>query len=217
MIIGTSHISVSTFNIQKDIEEFCNSGFTLSFLDQHIENNIEKKPYLKKYSSLHSIAVLSGKSGIDLELVEHQRENTDTKNQNIDVVFEGGSVKQIEYRVQKPEESLHFWQEFMGFSLIQSENTFSVLEKKSMVPKWNCNVKLTRTEVNYSEPMVDHRGATSFAFFTTNLGKAMDTFQNNYDLFGTKIFQLNINNKALEIAILSGPSKEIIELIQIKK
>jgi hypothetical protein len=218
MIIGTSHISFSTFNIKKDIEEYCNKGFSLTFLDEHVENHSEKKPYLNNYISTHSIAVLAGKSGIDIELVEHQKEKaTDKKNINIDAVFGDGYVKQVEYSVQKLDESISFWQDFMGFAITQSENNFSILKKESMFPKWNCIVKLSKTDKDFDEPKLDYGGATAIAFFTTNLAKTMETFFHKYDLFGTKTFQLNVNDKDLDIALLSGPSKEIIELIQIKK
>lgn len=216
MIIGTSHISISSFNIQKDIEDFCKNGFFLSFLDENIGNNIEKRLYLKKYSAFHSIAVLTGKSGIDIELVEHHKENTGTTNKNIDVVFDGGRVKQVEYKVQKLDESVDFWQNYMGFIPAQQENSFSILEKKSMFPKWNCKVRLTKTDSEFNEPKIDNGGATSFAFFTTNLAKAMDLFHQKYDALSTNIFQMNVNGKDLEISMLSGPSNEIIELIQIK-
>ena len=110
-----------------------------------------------------------------------------------------------------------FLQNFMGFTSVESDPQYSMLEKKSVFPKWNCRVRLTNTDIDFNEPKLDQKGVTSFAFLTTNLANTMETFRNKYDLFCTEIFQLKVNGKGLEITMLSGPSKEIIELIQVKK
>jgi hypothetical protein len=216
MVIGTSHISISTSDIDLDIQKYQEMGFHLKFLNKQIDNHPQKKRFLENYTPKHSIAVLSGKTGIDMELVEHHKIENDKINQGININFDQDSVHSIEYKLQEFESSVLFWEQQMGFEIIKSEDANCYLEKKSVFPQWNCKLKLNKSEYVQQKPKLDAVGVTSLAFLSTSLEKDIANIKQKYSLFCTEIFELIVNNQKLRISIVEGPSYEIIELIELK-
>lgn len=218
MIIGTSHISYSSYEIEKDVQKYIAKGYSLKFLEKDIDNSIQKKLFLNRYSSKHSLAVLSGKNGFNLELVEHHPlKKTDLEpNNNIMINFCDGYIESVEYRVKNFDLSVLFWEELLGFSIIETDKSICSLEKKTVIPQWGSKVKLHKTRRNISTPKLDAKGATSFAFLSTNLSSDLFKMHQSSHVVCGEPFKLEVNGNVLNIAFIQGPSQELIELIELE-
>lgn len=69
MIVGIDHITFSTTNIRRDIMNFKSKGFDVLFNDFNIDNALVKKNLLQNYAQYQSIALLSKKDSLKIELV----------------------------------------------------------------------------------------------------------------------------------------------------
>lgn len=217
MIIGTSHITISTNDIDSDIKKYLSSGFNTSFFDSNVENSNIKKPYLTHYKPFHAIALLSGTSGIDLELVEHHKKHVKVNHRLVNIDFDEGCIQQIEYNVYNYDASIKFWTEVLGYNEVKEKDGCCILKKISPIPSWNSRVKLTYTIQKLKRPILDSNGPTSIAFFTTNITSDLEAGKIKGALECTEASNITVNQKRIKIGFIVGPSNEMIELIEVKR
>lgn len=217
MILGTSHIAISTYDIESDIKTYIEKGFSLQFLEKNLPNSRFKEPFLSTHTPLHSLAVLNGKSGIDLELVQHHTSIPDsikTKDHYLRPEIDNGSVMELEYDAYQFEESITFLNNLAGFSLVEESDTFKLLEMRSLIPKWRSRIRVIKSDQKLN-PALDQPGATCIAFLTSNLNKELNRLGEKGYHKSSPAFLMEVNDKELKIAFIRGPSNEIIELIEI--
>ncbi len=68
MIIGVSHLCFNAHNIKKSIQFFTGLGLSHKFIQQTVENNTDKNPFLSKdFYQYHDIALMVDKGGFCIE------------------------------------------------------------------------------------------------------------------------------------------------------
>lgn len=71
MILGVDHIALSCAEVDGAIGVLADSGFTAHFVERDAPNRVEKRPLLRSYSELHSLAFCRPSRGVAIELTAH--------------------------------------------------------------------------------------------------------------------------------------------------
>lgn len=125
-------------------------------------------------------------------------------------------IRAVGLWVNQLEESVQFWRNSFRFremsnGISRNGIRWARLSFRSIRPNWSVELILAeRRSPIASMPMLDDEGATCLAFLSTDIGA--DLSRINHER--TNIFELDVAGKRLSIALLRGPSGEIIELIQ---
>jgi hypothetical protein len=206
MIIGLSHITINSINIEKQRKHYLDKGWSEIFFSPGIYNHPAKKLLLNSYNELHDICMFNKAGCNDVELVKHG----DKKHfeNNVYAISDDGIII---LQCRHYEMSLVFWRDCMGF-VEEGE----LLIKASPMPQWNCKIKLIESNV---EPIskLDNVGISCLAFYTTDLAGDIVEIQKKFNkekLTVSDDIRLNVNGKNLRINMLQAASSEIIELIE---
>jgi hypothetical protein len=116
-------------------------------------------------------------------------------------------------RVGRPEHSCHFFQR-LGFTLTARDDEWYTLAFPRNVLSMPLTISLARKPVDHTtKPRVDDLGCSSIALITRNLGADRALLeQERYAVSETTPFC--INGKQLTICFATGPSGELVELVE---
>ncbi|MEE2924508.1 MAG: hypothetical protein VX619_06975 [bacterium] len=123
----------------------------------------------------------------------------------------------LAYEVENLAAGIAFWDQFLGARLTLSDNAnFAVLTVNSPVKSWSLGCLLFKGRKR-SIPMLDDAGLTCTAILCTNLDSHLTEYTKIFESDCIMPFTVNINNKAIRLALLRGPHAEIYELIEIER
>ena len=205
MIIGLSHITINSTDIEAARQQYFSNSWAEKLFERDVLNHPAKSIFLNKREELHHLSVLSKQGCNDIELVEHGAEKF--AENNIYKITEGGV---IEINCSNYDASLAFWRDDIGF-----REEGEVLVKASPLPRWGCKIKLIKMDQNPSSKL-DNLGISCLAFYTTDIAEEIETLQSKRPLAISEDIALEINNRNLKINMLKGPSEELIELIELE-
>lgn len=209
MIVGLSHLTVNTSNIEGLRKNYIHAGWQESFFERAVLNHPAKSIFLNKYEKFHHLCVMNKDGYSDIELVQHSREIFSVNN-----VYKPEDEGIIEVQCSNYEASRAFWIVGMGF-----EETKDVLIKSSPLPQWNCKIKLKKSDVQPIS-LLDNSGPSCLAFYTTNLDGDIATLldkEKSYSVSVSDLIQLEVNTKKLRIKMVQAPSLELVELIELEQ
>lgn len=204
MILGIAHLAHSVTDIDQGKKNLEVRGFDCVFLERNARNHLAKKHLLKNYQSTHDICLLRNSSlNIAIEIINH---GLVCDNSRGNYELKDGF---IELATSNLDREKTFWLEVFGFK----EKDEKILTFSSTIPSWSCMIKLVENhQIGFNT--LDSRGYPCMAFFTNNLYQDIRKakVKGGYDF--TEIFEFNINNRNLSIAMFRTPGGAICELIQ---
>ena len=108
--------------------------------------------------------------------------------------------------------SRNFWNK-IGFRTIGDSGKANELLFTAPIPQWNLKLHLVETD-NPNNSMLDSQGFPCLALLSTQINEdLLQLTQNGINEF-LGPFEIRIDGKDLQLAMLRGPDKEIVELIQ---
>jgi len=125
-------------------------------------------------------------------------------------------IKAVLLETSQLDASVRFWTEGLGFKASASGNVdgrrWSGLKFISPVPAFNLDLVLVEASGAANTSQLDRAGFPCVALLSNNL--AADLEKPALKTHPAESFSLSVNGKFLNIALLRGPSGEIVELIE---
>jgi len=122
-------------------------------------------------------------------------------------------LKEVVARASRPDHSLFFWR-LLGFELTAKDDQWYTLMFPSNMLSMPLTVFLARMPFGHGEEArVDDLGCSSIALVTRNLCADRATLQQKHYTV-SEVTHFRINRKPLTICIVSGPSGELVELLE---
>ncbi|MBN1577309.1 MAG: VOC family protein [Chitinispirillaceae bacterium] len=117
-----------------------------------------------------------------------------------------------------PERSLRFWTSGIGARCVDSkqDNEYFLVRLGSLVKNWRADLVLLHT-ASEKRPLLDDPGFTCLALLSTDIDRDADKAVSYGARERTGVFDLQVNNRNLKLALLRGPDNELVELVQMEK
>ena len=205
MILGFSHLSLSTTNIVESEKNILKQGYQREFLCSQIPNHPAKLQFLNVFEPFHDIALYSHKTKPTLELIKHGNsfapgQGAFEYNDN-HVVMHIPSAKSLSFYV----ESLNFRKEPEG----------SILSIKSPIAAWSLKIVIKEC-LPVRECSLDSPGCCVLALWCRNLEDRLNLLKRSGVTEYSEPFFVNINGKELKVALFRSPGGGIFELVEFK-
>ena len=128
-------------------------------------------------------------------------------------------VSCLQFNTHDLKNTLSFWQDILGFSLLNKVADSALLHKNGLNDKWRLSVIIsaskTKTPKTFNGQSIDTPGASCVSFISNKIEKDLLKAENAGASIG-EIAELKINRKTLLLAFLNAPTGELLEFIQIK-
>ena len=231
MILHIDHIAVSSINFEKNIKFLESLGYKKKFLQKNIKNLDIKRNFLKKFSFNHDLALLDLIGNFSIEIISYGHKMFNNSCfiplvENSKCCFFPNSLNVLEsnyqndsffkfnkifVRVKNIEKALKFWSVF-GFKFIKRVGIFFVLSFKSLLNKCEYYLYLQESLELNTNFYLDDLGFNSLSFITTSAEKERELISKK-GIETTKIEQLFLNDKLLNIFFAKSENGKIIEFI----
>lgn len=209
MLIGVDHVALTVPHISAGVIGAKAFGREPRFVIEKLPNASEKKPFLWKYLPEHAIAYCRGGDRVAIECVCHHEEMGSAIAPYELSPYHGGEILNV--LCHDIERSGIFWRG-LGF-----KQTQHVLRFSARFPHWELSVALMKDRKSESPPYLDSRGFSCVALISTSLEKDVGMSLDYGGHSPSAPFKLHVNDHDLRIALLRGPSDEIVEFIQIQE
>lgn len=216
MIMGVDHIALSCLEIETACKNLEKDNFKVRFCEKNIPNKIEKKEFLNHYQKTHSLAFIEAQKGPAIELTEHG--SSFASGESIYRVQQGkGTIETVEVLACDFEASRSFWRDKLRFEekVLRADEAVK-LKLTSPFPQWNLEVDLIQSSGEKRKNYLDVEGFSCIAFISNKIESDLENIW-QAGKRASEVFELEVNRKWLKVAMVEGPSGEIIELIEIQK
>lgn len=214
MIVGFDHLSMSCVDIDATLTDLLDSGYSLSFRENNLENELDKKPLLNTYEARHDMAYIEHENGFVVELTRYSSEKCSIPGNFIINVNNPGCIT---LQTDKFEEDFRLFSNGLNFKVKQKSETSADLCFSSPFKKWCCDIHLTKTSLNHDKTYLDSDGFPCIAFIATHL---RDNLKNLISLGIQSVvspYNLTVHSKKMLITMFRLPGGALCELIEIKK
>ncbi|MBI4061174.1 MAG: VOC family protein [Elusimicrobia bacterium] len=111
--------------------------------------------------------------------------------------------------------SISFWREGLGFSASGGGADWARLELPAALPQWRLKLSLFTDERSTEAPTLDGLGFRCLSLLSSELEKDLELLGRTGAVERSAPFALTVNGKKLRAAVLRGPGRELIELIEV--
>ncbi|KZL01861.1 MULTISPECIES: hypothetical protein [unclassified Pseudovibrio] len=201
MIMGFAHLMVNTGELLKSELEWGKQGYKRTALLQDVYNHPSKKAFSANYTDRHDLMLLGGTGLWPLELTYHG------------VVQ--GSNRQVTWhqdRIQIEMDDTTILKRLLVKGLGFKANRDNEFQLSPMLPDWACRIC---TLNKFTEPTrLDAAGASGLAFYSRRIEADSEKLKSLGAIEVSEIFELVLNDKKLDIALMRVPDGPLIELIR---
>lgn len=214
MIVGFDHLSMSCIDLDTALDNLLEYGYSEIFRENKLKNEPTKKRLLKNYETSHDMAYIEHKNGFVLELTRYNSTKCNSPgNFKIDIQNPG----RITLQTNKFEEDFRFFKEGLNFKTKQKSDTSADLNFISPFKKWDCNIHLSETPLEYEKTYLDSDGFPCIAFITTHLQNNLENLISLGIHSVVSPFNLTVQSKKMLLTMFRLPGGSLCELIEIKK
>jgi catechol 2,3-dioxygenase-like lactoylglutathione lyase family enzyme len=208
MILGVDHVALSSDNVDRSLSDLTAKGFTLAFVEKNLPNAPEKKPFLRAYHPAHDLAYCRGERGVAVEITRHGGALGGAGG-FYGLVFSGPALTGLRVGCSDAAASRTFWTDGLGFQ------KSGPLRFSSPVPAWSLDLFLEDARAARDKPFLDDAGSSCVALLCNNIAADLARAGRCGGQTPSPVFSSRVNGRELRIALLRGPSDEIIELIDL--
>lgn len=126
-------------------------------------------------------------------------------------------IKAVLLPIQDMDRAVHFWCRGLGFRIVDEGEDWKKLSFESMMKTWKLDLVLTVSSPLTTRPVIDSAGFCCLSMLCNKIEHASSRILECNAKSTSGIFELNVNNKMLKIALFQGPNDEIVELIEFKR
>lgn len=116
----------------------------------------------------------------------------------------------LSFSASRLEESLDFWTSGLGFRADALRLTFP-----APVPAWRLELDVDPGPIPDEEPTVDAQGCVLVTMVVTALEHDLERLVGGTTLRRSEIWEERVANRNLRVALVAGPSGELVELLEI--
>lgn len=240
MIIGMDHIALSTVNAAEDARGLMPLGYGVKFLQRGVPNAPQKQAFLREYRPQHTIAYCRNGRGLAIELTEHGPQTyAPVGGYGVYAFAEDPQIlRGVSLVTADPASSLRFWHDGLGLEplrresgqpviphpfthlvppALQADNVAAASHRLAAcapAPSWCMELALVEGDGRSRLPMLDDAGFTCLCLLSTSIERDLAKAVRAGGTEATPVFPLEVNGRLLSVAMLRGPTGEIVELIQ---
>jgi len=206
VILGVSHLTLGTIDLQQSISQWQALGYTTRFEDLGVANDASKKPLLFRYCPTHDLCTMHrDEGGIPIEAIKHGPEFAPGSGR---FKLDAGQLSLLTTDMAQTQE---FWTNALRFSAAGSDR----LTLRSPVPNWGCEM-LLREMQDLPPSYLDSSGGTCLALLSRDIESdtAKAAEYGAADIAGP--FSLLVDGKQLRVSIFRSPTGEFCEFVQIE-
>jgi hypothetical protein len=126
-------------------------------------------------------------------------------------------IKAVLLPVQDMDKALHFWCKGLGFRMTDEGVAWKKLTFNSIMESWKLDLILTVSHPLTARPVMDVAGFPCLSMLCTKIEQVSSKILECNLKSNSGIFEINVNNKMLKVALFQGPNDEIVELIEFKR
>jgi len=238
MILGVSHIVLSSTDLIRDKKTLESIGWRTQFDETGISTFQGKRPYMCTVSSEQELAFMIPPQGTPVELIYYANELPDHSDSPLQILLPPpqGDVEldqltcALQFSVSAPVPSLithyvteldaaiHFWQKGLGFQRSKQQSPIAgaaLFEFPSPMPQWRASLLLMPTKAMVGRPLLDGPGFRVLSMVSTQLEKDCSrVFEEGGAISSTGRMELKVNGKDMILDIVEGPDGVMVEIFQ---
>jgi len=113
--------------------------------------------------------------------------------------------------------AIAFWCNGLGFQMTEKGDGWAKLFFKSMIKSWQLDLILAVGHPQTAHPFMDVEGFPCLSMLCTSIERASSKLSESNIKSTSGVFEINVNDKLLKVALFQGPNDEIVELIEFKR
>jgi len=137
----------------------------------------------------------------------------DEKNTDVTECF----IKAVLLPVRDLDRAIHFWCNGLEFRITEEGAGWKKLSFRSIMESWSLDLILAVCHPLTARPLMDVEGFPCLSMLCTKIERASSKISKSNSKSTSGIFDINVNNKTLKVALFQGPDDEIVELIDFKR
>ena len=126
-------------------------------------------------------------------------------------------IKAVLLPVMDFDRAMKFWCKGLGFRLIEEGAGWKKLSFNSIMESWMLDLILTVCHPLTARPIMDVAGFPCLSMLCTKIEQVSSKILECNSKSTSGVFEINVNNKILKVALFQGPNDEIVELIEFKR
>ncbi len=216
MIVNIDHIGLSSTNFKQHHQLLTGLGYEKVLQEDDLENLNIKKPYLTKFNETHSLALYRKDKVYGIELLNHGQLTEQpgfiypyNKDDSAEL-SENSILNTCVVASNDIGASTKFWATF-GFLPDGTQDNMTRLRFNAMTTGLDYYLLLRHIAGEYKYYM-DTKGFNSIAFISSSVDKEKRKIDRK-EYPTSRIDQITVNDRLLDIFFVTGPSGEIVEII----
>ena len=205
MILGYSHLSLSTIDMAESEKALLQQGYEREFLTEKIPNHPAKRQFLGNFEAFHDIALYSHKTKPTIEVIKHG----DTLSPGLGAFGCNGDC--VSLRTTSGED-LSFYTETLSF--VQGDGN-ATLQIKSPIAAWSLAINVRETGTT-ERSNLDSSGYPVMALWCRKLEERLDLVKAAGVTECTDPFLVTVNDREIKVALFRSPGGGIFELMEFK-
>jgi hypothetical protein len=215
VILGVPQIVLNVANLDAQHSDLAEQGYTQTFAERGLANNAEKAPFqAAARGSLDMVHLTAPRREPALELTQY-----DGGLPCGETVYRLGpntrdAVRVVEVRARELDRSAAFWTALGFRETAPAENGCRTLEIPAPLPDWRLAVRLRREQADAAPATtVDADGVVLVTALSSDLERDLERLAPTAARRSAPWAE-RVAGRAIRVAIVEGPSGELVELLQ---
>jgi len=238
MILGVSHIVLSSTDLTRDRKTLEYIGWKTIFEQRGIPTHPGKRPFMSTQSEEQGLVFMQPPQGTPVELIHYADELPDRSDSPMQILLPEPKIHanydrltyQLQFSPKAPIPSLithfvtdidvagRFWQMGLGFQPAAAQDGpigSLKLEFRSLISQWCATLLLIRREKVGIKNLIDGPGYRCLSLICNDMRSDSALLLKAGIKDTTGIMELEINGKKFELEIFSGPDGAMVEFIKL--
>lgn len=238
MILGVSHIVLSSTDLTRDKKTLEHIGWKTRFEQRGIPTHSGKRPFMSTQSKEQGLVFMQPPQGTPVELIHYADELPDCSDSPMQILLPEPKTHatydrltcRLQFSPTAPTTSLithfvtdidvagRFWQMGLGFKPAAAQDGpigSLKLEFRSPISQWCATLLLIRREKVGISNLIDGPGYRCLSLICNDIRGDSALLSKTEIIDSTGIMELKINGKQFEVQIFSGPDGAMIEFIKL--
>lgn len=241
MILGVSHIVLSSTDLTRDRKTLEYIGWKTRFEQRGIPTHPGKRPFMSTQSKEQGLVFMQPPQGTPVELIHYADELPDPSDSPMQIVLPDPKThlpldhftcplqfaavapvpSLITHFVTDLDTAIHFWRKGLGFEISKQIPPIPgavLLEFRSPISQWCVSLLLKLTKEKVRRSLVDGPGFRVLSMVSTQIKRDCARILKEGGAFAsTGIMELKVDGKNLLLEIIEGSDGVMIEVFQTLK
>ncbi len=229
MILGVAQIVANVHDLSFSVQALCATGWQVTFRDE-LANHPAKTPLQSRVRTRMSLVHLNPPAPIPaIELTSYVGEQSSARaafeaavpglpRGAVPGVSPAERTMSVRLPAAEPEASLAWWCEGLSFWPTRARADEQELEFRALLPSWRLSLVIARCSPDASSATVDACGVVLVTMVSTDIEADLARVgRTSGSSVCTGPWEEDVGGRRLRVAMVRGPSGEIVELLQTPK